>query len=249
MVIGAHPIGGFWGLGASSMCALPFVCEPLFQVCRARCKGSVQCVWPYQQWYCFQLFVVANLVMSERVCAFQHKKKCRKVINATWMRMVSDVIKTNVQSFAREVLILLRRRNTSPDQSRCVRKPSPRKEQPFDLVQLQDFCYFFAVDVSYSSIVTGVLQYALPAIRESLKSLSPGSRVGILTFHSELHFYNIKTTRKSPEMFIVADTDDPFLPVPPDDLLACPSDPKGLSMLESVLDLIFKRFSAPTSKA
>lgn len=113
---------------------------------------------------------------------------------------------------------------------------------------LQDICYFIAIDVSYSSIVTGVLHSALPAIRESLKTLPARARIGLLTFHSELHFYCIKTTRKTPEMFIVSDIDDPFLPVPPEDLLVSPSDPKGMAMLESVLELIYKMFSNPDAK-
>ena len=42
--------------------------------------------------------------------------------------------------------------------------------------------------------------------------------VGFLTFDSALHFYNLKASLAAPQMLVVTELDEPFLPLP-DDLL------------------------------
>lgn len=38
-------------------------------------------------------------------------------------------------------------------------------------------------------------------------------RVGILTYDESLHFYNLKEALLQPQMLVVADTQEPFLPI------------------------------------
>ena len=40
------------------------------------------------------------------------------------------------------------------------------------------------------------------------------TQVGIITFDSSIHFYNLNDKMRAPQMMIVADTSDLFLPVP-----------------------------------
>lgn len=42
--------------------------------------------------------------------------------------------------------------------------------------------------------------------------------VGFLTFDTTLHFYNLKPSLSQPQMMVIAELDDPFVPLP-DDLL------------------------------
>jgi protein transport protein SEC24 len=104
----------------------------------------------------------------------------------------------------------------------------------------QDPCYLFVLDVSYAAAATGLIDTAVEAVRGAiaLVAQNPRARVGIVTYHQELQFYSVRPTRKEPQMFVVSDADDPFVPVPPQDLLVRPSDPDARLLLERVLEMI-----------
>lgn len=80
--------------------------------------------------------------------------------------------------------------------------------------------FFFVIDVSKNSVGSGLLATAAAAIKASLDSLPGDERtmVGFLTFDTALHFYNLKSTLTAPQMMVVTELDDPFLPLP-DDML------------------------------
>lgn len=42
--------------------------------------------------------------------------------------------------------------------------------------------------------------------------------VGFLTFDNALHFYNLKSSLTAPQMMVVTELEEPFLPLP-DDML------------------------------
>lgn len=87
--------------------------------------------------------------------------------------------------------------------------------------------YMFLIDVSYNASRCGALQVVADAIRETLYGtgaatadgdapgfgLPPGSRVGIITFDQVLHFYNLDSSLEQAQMLIMADTEDPFIPI------------------------------------
>jgi protein transport protein SEC24 len=54
--------------------------------------------------------------------------------------------------------------------------------------------YFFLIDVSMNAIQTGATAAACNAIQQVLSDLPEGPRtfVGIATFDSTIHFYNLK---------------------------------------------------------
>ncbi|KAL3680064.1 hypothetical protein R1sor_023020 [Riccia sorocarpa] len=95
--------------------------------------------------------------------------------------------------------------------------------------------YFFLIDVSASAIRTGMLQTACETIKASLDKLPgyPRTQIGFITFDSALHFYNLKSTLTQPQMMVVAELDDPFLPMP-DDLLVNLSESRAV--VEALLD-------------
>ncbi|KAI5065089.1 hypothetical protein GOP47_0019784 [Adiantum capillus-veneris] len=101
--------------------------------------------------------------------------------------------------------------------------------------------YFFLIDVSSSAIKTGMLQIAVDTIRSCLDKLPgyPRTQIGFLTFDSTLHFYSLKSTLTQPQMMVVADLDDPFLPMP-DDLLVNLSESRAV--VEALLNSLPSMF-------
>ncbi len=59
--------------------------------------------------------------------------------------------------------------------------------------------YLFAIDVSYTSITSGMLASCISSIERVLESLPTESntKIGILTFDSSIHFYNLNVRSNS----------------------------------------------------
>ncbi|KAL6763866.1 COP-II coat subunit [Haematococcus lacustris] len=89
--------------------------------------------------------------------------------------------------------------------------------------------YFFAIDVSYAAVSSGLLHSVSTTVKECLDKLPGEGRamVGFITFDSTLHFYNLKASLSAPQMMVVAELDEPFLPLP-DDLLVNAADSRGV---------------------
>uniref|UniRef100_A0A0C9RQX6 TSA: Wollemia nobilis Ref_Wollemi_Transcript_911_3688 transcribed RNA sequence n=1 Tax=Wollemia nobilis TaxID=56998 RepID=A0A0C9RQX6_9CONI len=101
--------------------------------------------------------------------------------------------------------------------------------------------YFFLIDVSQSAVRSGILQVAVETIKSCLDKLPgfPRTQIGFLTFDSALHFYNLKSSLTQPQMMVVADLDDPFVPLP-DDLLVNLSESRHV--VEALLDSLPSMF-------
>jgi protein transport protein SEC24 len=97
--------------------------------------------------------------------------------------------------------------------------------------------YVFVVDVSYSAVSSGMVAAAAETIRESVGTLAANARTqfALITFDSTIHFYRIAADAGSPQMLVMPDLDDPFLPVP-EDLLVNLNDNKEAidTLLESL---------------
>ncbi|XP_021909776.1 protein transport protein Sec24-like At4g32640, partial [Carica papaya] len=78
--------------------------------------------------------------------------------------------------------------------------------------------YFFLIDVSMNAIQTGATAGACSAISQVLSDLPEGPRtyVGIATFDSTVHFYNLKRALQQPLMLIVPDVQDVYTPLETD---------------------------------
>ncbi|XP_016374670.1 protein transport protein Sec24A [Sinocyclocheilus rhinocerous] len=80
----------------------------------------------------------------------------------------------------------------------------------------QPAAYLFVLDVSHNAVETGYLDVVCQTLLESLDSL-PGdtrTKIGFITFDSNIHFYNLQEGLSQPQMLIVSDIDDVFLPTP-----------------------------------
>lgn len=80
--------------------------------------------------------------------------------------------------------------------------------------------YFFVIDVSLTSVRSGMLTSVAHAISTSLDTLPghPRTQVGFLTYDESVHYYCLKSGMTSPQMLVVADLVELFVPAP-DDLL------------------------------
>ncbi|CAJ2631773.1 unnamed protein product [Trifolium pratense] len=95
--------------------------------------------------------------------------------------------------------------------------------------------YFFLIDVSISAVRSGMIEVAAQTIKSCLDELPgfPRTQIGFATFDSTIHFYNLKSTLTQPQMWVVSDLDDIFIPLP-DDLLVNLSESR--SVVEAFLD-------------
>lgn len=128
-----------------------------------------------------------------------------------------------------------RDRDQRPELSRCsvefvapgdymVRPPQPP-------------VYFFVLDVTSGAGSSGMLTSAVNAIRRSLDELpgNPRTHIGFITFDSSIHFYNLKSSLKAPQMLVVSDITDVIMPSP-EDLLVNLQDSRDV--VEQLLDSI-----------
>ncbi|KAJ3587944.1 hypothetical protein NHX12_011539 [Muraenolepis orangiensis] len=78
----------------------------------------------------------------------------------------------------------------------------------------QPAVYLFVLDVSHNAVEAGYLQHFCDSLLDNLEKL-PGDtrmRVGFLTFDSTVHFYNLQEGLSQPQMLVVSDIDDIFIP-------------------------------------
>ncbi|KAE8010366.1 hypothetical protein FH972_006741 [Carpinus fangiana] len=101
--------------------------------------------------------------------------------------------------------------------------------------------YFFLIDVSISAVRSGMIEVVAQTIRSCLDELPgyPRTQIGFATFDSAIHFYNMKSSLAQPQMMVVSDLDDIFLPLP-DDLLVNLSESR--SVVETFLDSLPSMF-------
>uniref|UniRef100_A0A671UTQ4 SEC24 homolog B, COPII coat complex component n=1 Tax=Sparus aurata TaxID=8175 RepID=A0A671UTQ4_SPAAU len=78
----------------------------------------------------------------------------------------------------------------------------------------QPAAYLFVLDVSHNAVEAGYLKYFCESLLDNLDKL-PGdtrTRVGFLTFDNTIHFYNLQDGLSQPQMLVVSDIDDVFIP-------------------------------------
>ena len=104
-------------------------------------------------------------------------------------------------------------------------RPELRKGQ-VDIVATQEYmvrppqapCFLFVIDVSAHSVQSGALEATVETIKNNLDKLpgNPRTQVGFITFDKVVQFYNLKHTLNAPQMMVVSDLNDIFLPIPED---------------------------------
>ncbi|CAG8767184.1 14232_t:CDS:2, partial [Gigaspora rosea] len=95
--------------------------------------------------------------------------------------------------------------------------------------------YLFVIDVSFPAVQSGAVATAAKTILESLDRIpneENRTKVGFITVDTSLHFYSLNSNSSEPQMLVVSDLEDVFLPQP-DDLLVNLTEAR--SVVESLL--------------
>ena len=76
------------------------------------------------------------------------------------------------------------------------------------------------IDVSYQSIQQGMVKILSEELRSRLENLPKDVgmeesviKVGFMTYSTHLHFYNVKGDLPQPQMMVVTDVEDAFVPL------------------------------------
>ena len=82
--------------------------------------------------------------------------------------------------------------------------------------------YLFAFDVSKPAVDSGYLALACSTIKSVIEAQAlPGmsderAKVAFITYDKNLHFYNLRPILKQPQMMVVTESENVFLPQPED---------------------------------
>ena len=103
--------------------------------------------------------------------------------------------------------------------------------------------YLFVIDVSYAAVQSGMVAVSCQTIRSCLDRLPGGSRtrIGFITFDATVHFYNLKSSLNAPQVLIVPDVNNMFLPLP-DDMLV--NLHESMELVASLLDKLPAMYEA-----
>ncbi|GLT53091.1 hypothetical protein SLA2020_263850 [Shorea laevis] len=102
--------------------------------------------------------------------------------------------------------------------------------------------FFFLIDVSMKAIQTGATAAACSAINQVIADLPEGPRtmVGIATFDSTIHFYNLKRALQQPLMLIVPDVQDVYTPLQSDVVVQLSECRQHLELLLEIIPTMFQ---------
>jgi len=105
----------------------------------------------------------------------------------------------------------------------------------------QAAAYLFVIDVSYTAVQNGSLATACQTIKGVLDTLpgEPRTHIGFVTFDSAVHFYNLKPSLNQPQLLVMAETEEPFLPAPDDLLVTLKESRELVDMLLDNLPTMF----------
>ncbi|KAM4564851.1 protein transport protein Sec24D isoform 1-T2 [Fundulus diaphanus] len=100
----------------------------------------------------------------------------------------------------------------------------------YEFVATLDYCknkkppsppaYVFMIDVSYTNIKSGLVKLICDELKTLLEKLpredgaeTSAVKVGFVTYNKVLHFYNVKSALAQPQMMVVSDTAEMFVPL------------------------------------
>ncbi|CAG7838332.1 unnamed protein product [Allacma fusca] len=73
--------------------------------------------------------------------------------------------------------------------------------------------FIFVLDVSYNNVKSGLVNLLCSHMKSLLENLPSHTPVGFITYNSKVHFYNIDSSLAQPQMVIVPDVADMFMPL------------------------------------
>jgi protein transport protein SEC24 len=115
----------------------------------------------------------------------------------------------------------------------------------FAVKPVQDPHVLYLVDVSAAAVASGLTADTIAALRAALPALAeaqPSARVAVLAHDDVVTLFAPNRDRAEPDVTVMCDLDDPFLPLPTAALFTplapTPHRPSGLAPLLAILDLL-----------
>jgi len=185
-------------------------------------------------------------------------KRCRTYINAfvTWLE--------NGRRWRCNICAQL---NETPTPYFCHLDESGQRRDRYDRPELSQACieyiapseymvrppqppsYFFVIDVSAVSVRSGMLKSVAEGIARSLDDLpgSPRTQVGFLTYDDSVQYYSLKSGLSQPQMLVVADLKELFVPAPDDLLVNLQDSREVIDLFLENLPTMFEGSTATSS--
>lgn len=126
----------------------------------------------------------------------------------------------------------------------------------YEFVATKDYCrgnvppkapaMIFVIDVSYNNVKSGLINLMCRQMKEIVKNLpidvgqsKTAMKVGFITYNNTVHFYNLKSSLAQPQMMVVGDIQDMFMPLL-DGFLVDPEE--SAVLIDLLMDQIPKMF-------
>lgn len=126
----------------------------------------------------------------------------------------------------------------------------------YEFLATKDYCrnnappeipaFIFIIDVSYNTIKSGLVHLLCSQVKRILQYLPVDQgqekskmRVGFITYNSTVHFYNISSGLAQPQMMVVGDVQDMFMPLL--DGFLCNPEESG-AVIDALMEQIPKMF-------
>jgi len=76
--------------------------------------------------------------------------------------------------------------------------------------------YLFVIDTSAQSLASGMIHCLTQTVKQILSSIPGEDRtmIGFIAFDTAVHFFNLKKSLSQPQMFVLPDLNDLFIPMP-----------------------------------
>ncbi|XP_035905681.1 protein transport protein Sec24D [Anopheles stephensi] len=104
----------------------------------------------------------------------------------------------------------------------------------------------FLIDVSYNNVKSGLVQLLCAEMKHIIRNLPvdvnaqrTSMKVGFITYNSSVHFYNLKSSLAQPQMMVVGDLQEMFMPLL-DGFLVDPEE--SATVIDALMDQIPKMF-------
>ncbi|KAL0280938.1 UNVERIFIED_CONTAM: hypothetical protein PYX00_002086 [Menopon gallinae] len=114
----------------------------------------------------------------------------------------------------------------------------------YEFMATKDYCrnntlplppaMIFVIDVSYNNMKSGLVHLLCSRMKEIIRNLpkedgaeQSNMKVGFITYSTSVHFYNIKSCLAAPQMMLVGDVEDMFMPLL-DGFLCDPIESEGV---------------------
>uniref|UniRef100_H2ZC33 Protein transport protein Sec24C n=1 Tax=Ciona savignyi TaxID=51511 RepID=H2ZC33_CIOSA len=129
----------------------------------------------------------------------------------------------------------------------------------YEFIATKDYCrndkppnppaFIFALDVSYNAIKSGYVDLLCRQLHSLLDTLpremnqeKSAIKVGFITYNNVLHFYNLKSSLAQPQMMVVSDVSDVFVPLQEGFLVSLEESRSVGHVIDSLLEQIPEMF-------